>query len=96
MKDVRVTKDIEKIEFEAVWGELESKKSSQREYITKDLTLTLVFMSNSALRKKFNFSFSRVFWYYLQKFNFGREDGHWAIILQFLDTFLIFANFVRS
>ena len=65
MRGIRVTKIVKEINFEGVWGELESKKDSKRQpFIVKrqkDFRLTLVFMSNSALREKFNFYFPRVF-----------------------------------
>ena len=39
-----------------------SKIMSNQQSFTKHVRVTLVFMRNSGLRKKFNFCFSRVFW----------------------------------
>ena len=50
MKGVRVTKIVKENKFEGVWDELEAKNCFQRQSFTKDLSLTLVFMRNSALR----------------------------------------------
>ena len=62
VKDFRVTKIVKEIKFEGVWDELESKAGFQRESVTKYLRLTLVLVWNSALREKFNFYFSRIFY----------------------------------
>ena len=69
MKDLRVTEIVKEIKFEGVWGGLETQKCFQRQSFTKYLRLTLVSMSNSALREKFNFCFSRVFLLVLTKFS---------------------------
>ena len=53
MKSLRGTKIVKEIKFEEVWGELETKKNIQRQSFTKYLRLTLVSISNSALRTKF-------------------------------------------
>ena len=60
MKGLRVTKIVNEIKFEGVWGTLESKKYFHRQSFTKYLRLTLVFMPNNPLREKLNFCFSRV------------------------------------
>ena len=62
--------------------------------VTKYLTLTLVFASNGALRKKSNLYFSRVFCYDWQNFHFGWGNAHWGIVLSSVETFLIFPNFL--
>ena len=62
--------------------------------VTKYLTLTLVFASNGALRKKSNLYFSRVFCYDWQNFHFGWGTAHWGIVLSSVETFLIFPNFL--
>ena len=69
MKDLRVTEIVKEIKFEGVWDELETQKCFQRQSFTKYVRLTLVSMSNSALREKFNFCFSRVFLLVLTKFS---------------------------
>ena len=58
--------------------------------------LALVFVWDSAQREKFNFYFSRVFFYYWQSFHFGVGAGCWAIILCGLGSFLIFPNVLRA
>ena len=55
MEGLTVAKNVKEIKYEGVWGELESKKGFQNQYLTKYLRLTLVFMSNSVQREKFNF-----------------------------------------
>ena len=49
-----MTKIVDGNNFEWVWDELQSKKCFQRQSVAKYLTLTLVFMSNSTPREKFN------------------------------------------
>ena len=44
MQGLRVTKNVKEIKFERVWDDLESRKSFQRQWLTKYLRLTLVFM----------------------------------------------------
>ena len=61
MKGLRVTKIVKEIKFEGVLGELEAKKLFLIQSFTNYVRLTLVFMWNSALHRKFNFYFSRVF-----------------------------------
>ena len=56
-KGLGVTRIVKEFKFEGVWGELESKKSFQRQSVAKCLRLTLVFMSKSALREKVNICF---------------------------------------
>ena len=76
MKGLRVTKIVKEIKFGEIWGELEAKKCLQRQSFTKYLRLALASMSHSALRKKFNFCFSRAFLLVL-KFSFCQ--GNWAL-----------------
>ena len=61
MKGFRVTKFAKEIKSEGFSGKFESKKGFQRQTVTKYLRLTLVFMSNSALRERFKCYFSEVF-----------------------------------
>ena len=61
MKGFRVTKIVKEIKFEEVRGELESRKSLQRQSVTEYLKLTLVFVRNDAQREGLDFCFSRVF-----------------------------------
>ena len=61
MKDQRVTKIFKEIKFEGDWVELEAKAFLQRDPFTKYLTLTAVFIGNSALREIFHFLFSTAF-----------------------------------
>ena len=61
MNGLRVTKTVKEIKFEGVWDKLETETCVQRQSFTKYLGLTLVSMSNNALREKFNFCFSSVF-----------------------------------
>ena len=61
MKGLRLTRIVEEVKFEGIWGQLEAKNCFQRQSFTKYLRLTLVFMQNSGLREKFNSYFSRVF-----------------------------------
>ena len=49
--------------------------SAKLQSFTGYLRLTLVFMWNSALREKFNFSFSKSFLFALTKFSFWRGLG---------------------
>ena len=44
MKDLRDVRIVKEIEFEVVWGKLESKKGFQRQSFTEYLRLTLVSM----------------------------------------------------
>ena len=60
MKDLRITKTLKEIGFEEVGDESPEKNRFQRQSFTKYLRLTLVFMLNSVLRKKFSFCFSKV------------------------------------
>ena len=60
MKDLRITKTLKEIGFEEVGDESQEKNRFQRQSFTKYLRLTLVFMLNSVLRKKFSFCFSKV------------------------------------
>ena len=60
MKDLRITKTLKEISFEEVGDESQEKNRFQRQSFTKYLRLTLVFMLNSVLRKKFSFCFSKV------------------------------------
>ena len=60
MKGLRVTKIVKEIKFEAVWGEVESRKGFQRQSGTKYLRLTF----------KFNFCFPRDFLLVLTKWSF--------------------------
>ena len=60
MKELRVTKNNKEVKIEYNWGDLERKKSFQRQQLTKYLRLTQVFMIKSAQREKFNLYFSRV------------------------------------
>ena len=60
MKDLRITKTVKEIGFEEVGDESQEKNRFQRQSFTKYLRLTLVFMLNSVLRKKFSFCFSKV------------------------------------
>ena len=53
-------------------------------------------MWNSALREKFNFCFSRDFFWYGRDFCFGGKTKRWAIILWRLEIVLAFLNFLRS
>ena len=73
MKGLRVTKIVKEIKFEGVLGELEAKKLFLIQSFTNYLRLSLVFMWNSALQKKFNFCFSRVFLLALTKFLFWQR-----------------------
>ena len=50
VKDIKVTNIVKEIKVEEVWIKLEAKNCFQRQSFTKDLSLTLVFMRNSALR----------------------------------------------
>ena len=77
MKGLRVTKIVKEIKFEGVLGELEAKKLFLIQSFTNYLRLSLVFMWNSALQKKFNFCFSRVFLLALTKFLFWQRG--WAL-----------------
>ena len=61
MKDYRVTKMVEQIQFEEVWWEIQSKKCFQRQSFTKYMALTLVFMWTNGLPEKYDFCFSWVF-----------------------------------
>ena len=54
-KGLKLTKIVQEITFEVVWAEIQPKKGFQRQSFTKYLRLTLFFMSDSALRLKFNF-----------------------------------------
>ena len=63
MRDIRVTKILIEIRFEGVRGELELKKSFQRQSFTRYLRLTLVFVADSALREKFYICFQELFAY---------------------------------
>ena len=58
VKTLRNTKILEEIKFEGLWGELGSIKDFQRQ----SLTICLRLGRNNALREKFNFCFSRVFY----------------------------------
>ena len=58
------------------------KKCFQRQPFRKYLRITLVSMWNSALRQKFNFSFSRFFLLVLTKFSYWWED--WALGYHFM------------
>ena len=51
MKGLRVTKIINKIKFEGVWGELESKRGFQGQSTKGYFRLALVFLWSKALRK---------------------------------------------
>ena len=51
-------------------------------------------MTYSTQWEKFNICFPRDLCQYLQKFHFGREIGHHAVIFESLDTFLIFPSFL--
>ena len=61
--------------FNPYWNDAQPMKKPQS--FTKYLRQTLIFMSNSALRGKFNFCFSGYFYYDWQKFDSGggRELG---------------------
>ena len=61
MKVLRVNKIVKKLKFEGVSGKLEAKNCFQTQSFAKYLRLSLVFMENRALQKKFNFCFSRLF-----------------------------------
>ena len=56
---------------------------------------TLVFIWNSAPRKKFSLYFWGDFCWCWQNFHFGRGTKLWAINLWSLEIFLIFPNFLR-
>ena len=80
MKGLRVIKTVEKIKFEEVWGELESRKRFQRQSFIKYSRLTLVFIWNSAHYGK---SLLPVFWDFFainnQIFNFQRALGYYLM-----------------
>ena len=61
MKGIRFTEILKEIRLEGVRGELESKKSFQRQSFTRYLRLTLVFVADSALREKFYICFQELF-----------------------------------
>ena len=61
MKGLRITKIINKVKFQGVWGELEAKNSFQRQSFTKCLRQTLVFMWNSKIRESFISIFPQFF-----------------------------------
>ena len=77
MKSLRVTTFVKKINFDGVWDELQAKNCFQRIQVKKYLRLTLVFMRNSALRKKF-FSVFQDFFAGINK-NFILTVKDWAI-----------------
>ena len=54
---MRVTEIAKEIKLKGVLGELALKTDSQRQPVTKYLTITLVLMWSSALRETFNFCF---------------------------------------
>ena len=60
VKRLIVTKIVQKINFDEDLSELEAKHCFQRQSLTKFRMRNLVFMWNSAVRKKFNFYFSAV------------------------------------
>ena len=60
MKGLSVTKIVNEIKFEGVWGELEAKKLFQRQTFSKDLRQTLVCMRKREIRESFNFYFPAV------------------------------------
>ena len=43
MKGLRLTRIVEEVKFEGIWGQLEAKNCFQRQSFTKYLRLTLVF-----------------------------------------------------
>ena len=77
MKGLGVTKVVNEIKFQDVWGELEEKQCFQRQSFTKYLRKALVSMWNSKIRETFNFYFSAVFCWYQQSFYFEKWPGHW-------------------
>ena len=64
VKGLRVIKIVKEITFEGIWGELESKKSFQRQSFTKYLRLNLVFMWNSTLWEKWFLFFKSILCWY--------------------------------
>ena len=67
MKGLRFTEIFKEIKFDGVWDGLETQKCFQRQSFTKYLRLTLVSLSNSALREKFNFCFFKSFFASIKK-----------------------------
>ena len=64
-------------------GQITIKKGFQRQWVTKYLRVTLVFVWDSALREKFNFFFFFNLLLVSASFHFGvrRGAGLWAIVL---------------
>ena len=71
------TKTDKEIKFEGGWTELEARKCFQGQSFTKYLKLTLVFMQNSVLQKKFIISVFEVFFPLLTKFLFLQKG--WVV-----------------
>ena len=96
VKDLTITKIVEQITSERVWGKLDSKQSFPIQSFTKYFRPIVVSKWNSALPQKFNFCFSKDFYWYQQNSHFGRKAGQQVIILWGLDTFSGFSNFLIS
>ena len=73
MKGLRVTEIVIEIKFEGVWDKLVPKTGFQRQSVTKNLRLNLVFTRNSTLRENFNFYFARALCQDWQNCHFGRK-----------------------
>ena len=67
-------KFVKQIKSKQVWSELEAKHYFRRQSFQKYLRHILVFVLNSAFRKKLNFYFSWRFLVVLTKFSFWEED----------------------
>ena len=91
MIGLRVTKIVQEINFEGVWGKRKSKYCFQRQSFTKYLRQTLVFMWNIEVRKDliFFFFFSS---FLLASRNFLFWEGDWLLRYNFM-KFLDFADF---
>ena len=74
-KALELPKLSNKLSLKESGGNLESKKSFQRQSVTKYLRLTLVFMWNSALWENLIANFED-FFASIKKFHFDRETGH--------------------
>ena len=61
MKGLRVAKGVRGVEFEGVWGELQSGAGFRGQWLAGCLEVALFFVWGGVRREGFNFCFSGIF-----------------------------------